>query len=426
MEMSLNLIGQVTKNGSTCDISMIDITERKQAEEKLADVFNKLTISRQELEHSFQLNADKDLFISILAHDLRNPFSIILGYTELLLENVHNLEINEIENSLNEINKSAKSTFILLEDLLRWSRVRIGKFPFEPKKLKFTELCNEIISLLTPIAETKNITIEFHVDDKIRITADADMIKAVFRNLVSNAIKFTEHKGRIIISAEQTKSDIIFSVSDTGIGIAPENLTKLFEVSQDRTTTGTDNEKGSGFGLLICKDFVEKHGGRIWVESEYGKGSVFYFNIPRRPGIKTTDSGIKETDEIRKLKILIAEDNESLRIILGDMVKNYSKEILYAETGIQAVSIFRNNPDIDLILMDLYMPVLNGFEATKQIRQINKDVIIILETADEHSEITKKSLRKGINDYFFKPYNRTFLNELITKHFGANNRKLDV
>ena len=416
LPMHIYLMGFISKNGLHAEINMIDITEHKLAEEKV-------NVANRELEQSIQLNADKDLFISILAHDLRNPFGVLLGYTELLLRNFNQLKENEVKNMVHEINQTTHSTYNLLEDILKWSRLRMERIPFEPKQVSFTDICIDIVSSLSPVAEIKNITIGCNIADEIYVIADVDMLKAVFRNLVSNAIKFTRNKGKIMISAEQRNSGILFSVSDNGIGIEPESLVKLFDISQFFTTTGTANEKGTGLGLLLCKDFVEKHGGKIWVESEFGKGSVFYFEIPGKPESKVNivASDSKEANHIFNLKVLIAEDNAALRMILGAMLQNYSKEILYAETGVEAVTVFSNNPDIDLIMMDLNMPKLDGSEAIKLIRAISKNVVIIAETAKSLSEVTEETSGYGINDFFFKPYSRQFLNELIFKHFYKKN-----
>jgi signal transduction histidine kinase len=227
-----------------------------------------------------QLNLDKDIFISILSHDLRSPFNNLLGLSEILTEDIRKLNIDEIEDIAKNINKSAQNTYKLLEDILMWARTQQGKIPFEPQKLSFTDICKDILEIFNPNVVAKNITINYFAADGINVFADIDMLKAVLRNLVSNAIKFTNNGGAINISAVQTHSNILISVSDNGIGIAPDNLTKLFDISQVLKTTGTAEETGTGLGLLLCKEFVEKHGGKIWVESEVGKGSEFKFTLP--------------------------------------------------------------------------------------------------------------------------------------------------
>ena len=244
--------------------------ERKQAEQTLKESEKRL----------HQLNADKDLFISILGHDLKSPFNNLLGLSEALTEDILKLNTDEIEDYANNINKSAQNANNLLEEILLWARIQQGKFPFKPQNLSFTDICKNILETLNPIAKAKNITIDYSSANHITVFADADMLKAVLRNLVSNAIKFTNKKGTININATQTNSNVTISVSDNGVGIEPDDLKKLFDISEVLTTKGTAKETGTGLGLLLCKEFVEKHGGKIWVESEVGKGSDFKFTLP--------------------------------------------------------------------------------------------------------------------------------------------------
>ncbi len=238
-----------------------------------------------ELEQLLQLVSDKDLFISILAHDLRSPFQALLALSELLTKNIREYDVTVLEELVSHINTSAQSTFTLLEDLLKWATAQSGKLPFEPRNLSFTGICKDILEILNPIAVSKNIIINYPKANHVSIFADNDMLKAVFRNLVSNAIKFSNIGGRIDIAAVKNNEGVTITVSDNGIGIEPENLLKLFDISQIHSTTGTADEKGTGLGLMLCKEFVEKHGGRIWAESEYGKGTDFKFTIPVFSGI---------------------------------------------------------------------------------------------------------------------------------------------
>jgi Signal transduction histidine kinase len=377
-----------------------------------------LTIAHKELEQLVQLNNDKNLFISILAHDLRSPLGVLLGLSDLLTENIRQFNIDKIEKLVNEINQSAQNTFTLLQDLLKWSRVQSGKIPFEPQNLSFKYICKDIIKILNPNAVAKNITINYSGGEEINVFADVDMLKAVLRNLVSNAIKFTNNGGAININTEVNSGNVTISVSDNGIGIEPESLTKLFDISKIHTTTGTAKEKGTGLGLLLCKEFVEKHGGKIWVESECGKGSIFYFNIPynvesKGGNVLLTNS---EDNRIKNLKILIVDDNELLRIILYEMVKKFCKEFLNARTGVEAIAACHDNPDIDLILMDYLMPEMDGYEATRQIRLFNKEVVIIVQTAYVLSNENEMAIEAGCNDCISKPINKTLLYELINKH----------
>ena len=251
--------------------AVIDITERKQAELALKEYEREL----------HQLNLDKDRFISILGHDLKSPINNLLGLSEVLTDEITNLETEEIEDIAKDIHKSAKIVNKLLDDILLWARAQQGKIPFKPQILSFKDICKDTLEILTTNANAKNITINYSSADHIYVFADVDMLKTVVRNLVSNAIKFSNSGSKINVSAEQTELSITISVSDNGIGITPDNLAKLFDISQVLTTTGTAKEKGTGLGLILCKEFVEKHGGKIWVESEEGKGSDFRFTLPK-------------------------------------------------------------------------------------------------------------------------------------------------
>jgi PAS domain S-box-containing protein len=259
---------------------MTNISERKHEEKHLKNLVDELIIANNELERLVQLNVDKDRFISILGHDLRSPFTVLLGLSELLIENIREYNTDEIEDHLKLIKNSAQDTFALLEDLLKWISAQSGNIPFKPQTLSFADICNDILKTLNPNADVKNISINYSKVDHLTVFADADMLKTVLRNLASNAIKFTNNGGTISINAIENSSNVTISVSDNGIGISPENLIKLFDISQVLSTKGTAKETGTGLGLLLCKEFVEKHGGKIWVESEVGKGSDIKFTLP--------------------------------------------------------------------------------------------------------------------------------------------------
>jgi len=247
-----------------------DITKRKQTEEEIK-------LKNVELQ---KLNADKDIFMSILAHDLISQFNLILGYLGLLANHLREYEIDIIERQITIANNSALSAFYLLEDILMWARSQSGKLSFEPSEFNFKTSCDKVVEIFKPSANNKSITINVIETEKIIVFADINMLNTILRNLISNAIKFTNNNGTIYIYAQQNNSGVTISVSDNGIGIATEILSKLFDISQMYTSIGTANEKGTGLGILLCKEFVEKHGGKIWVESELGKGSEFKFTLP--------------------------------------------------------------------------------------------------------------------------------------------------
>jgi signal transduction histidine kinase len=257
------------------------VAELVIAEEEKAKRVAELVIVNNELQQLLQLNADKDLFISILAHDLRSPFTALLGLSDLLIENIRKYNIQEIESILNNIKDASNETFALLEDLLNWTKTQSGKISFNPQNLKLADIYNHVLETLSSYALAKKITINNTAADNVYVYADNDMLKTVMRNLVSNAIKFTNVGGSVIINAEENSEFTLISVSDNGVGIEPDRLNKLFDISQRQTTKGTAKEPGTGLGLILCKEFVEKNGGKILVESEYGKGSRFKVTIPK-------------------------------------------------------------------------------------------------------------------------------------------------
>jgi len=265
-------IPRILENGDIIWTGTLDdITQRKLIEQEIQT-------KNAELQ---KLIADKDLFMAILAHDLKSPFNSILGFLNLLTNNLREYDIDEIESQISFVNNSAQSVFNLLDSILIWSHSQSGKIPFEPKAFDFQSCCDGVINLLKQNADNKNITIHGG-DEKIIVFADIDMFNTILRNLISNAIIYTHNGGHIDIFAQKCDTAITIVVSDNGIGIAPDKLSKLFEYTQMRSTKGTADEKGTGFGLMICKEFVEKHGGKIWVNSEPGKGSQFKFTIPLR------------------------------------------------------------------------------------------------------------------------------------------------
>lgn len=252
-------------------ITYSDITYRKKTEEKLISYSKELNI----------LNSDKDKFIRILAHDLKNPFNSLIGFSSFLLENIDNFDIDTIKQQIEIINDTSNKTYEMLEDILLWLKSQSGQIVYNPKDILFYEICNEVILSSNMLAKEKNITLNYHcLNDKIKIFADPNMTKTVLRNLISNAIKFSMPKGEINIYQEIIENEMIITISDNGIGISQDNIDTIWNPLQSNKAVGTSGERGTGLGLSICKELVEKQGGRIWVESKMGKGSDFRFSIP--------------------------------------------------------------------------------------------------------------------------------------------------
>jgi len=262
---------QFAKNG---DIELLgvsrNIQKRKETERALKESENQLR----------ELNATKDKLFSIIAHDLRSPFNHILGFSELLIENLKDYEITKTEKYLGIINSSANNTLILLDNLLNWEKSQTGNIRFKPEKMIFSDVILGIIKFKKSIANDKGISLNFVSTDDIEVYADENMLKTILRNLISNAIKFTKSGGTIRVFAILKQDLVEITVLDNGVGMNKETRNKLFSPGINETTIGTANERGSGLGLLLCKEFVDKHGGKIWIESEEGKGSAFKFTLP--------------------------------------------------------------------------------------------------------------------------------------------------
>jgi signal transduction histidine kinase/ligand-binding sensor domain-containing protein len=237
-----------------------------------------VTIKTAELN---ELNVSKDKFFSIIAHDLKNPFNTIIGFSEMLKDAIKSGDTDSIDQYAGMINISAVQTLRLLENLLEWANSQRGKVLFNPIPIKFSELLNEEFSTLSDIAAGKGIELKSFIDNNLTVIADRNMIKTILRNLISNAIKFTHKNGKVEVKATDNQRQTEISVSDNGIGMTRETMAKLFRIDTSLSTRGTENERGTGLGLFLCKEFVEKHGGKIWVESNEGKGSIFYFTVPR-------------------------------------------------------------------------------------------------------------------------------------------------
>lgn len=241
---------------------------------------------RTELE---ALNSTKDKFFAIIAHDLKNPFSTVLGLSELLAREFESFDSDSLKNFISQIYKYSNNTFNLLENLLQWSMVQTGRMPLRPKIINLKSIIEENIELLVGNANNKNIQIEVISDNDCTAYVDTNQITTVVRNLLSNAIKFTPIDGKVSITVDSIQDFWSVSIKDNGIGISEKDQKKLFLIDSNPTTIGTSQEKGTGLGLILCKEFVERNGGKIWVESIIGKGSSFVFTVPKT---ETTTSHI--------------------------------------------------------------------------------------------------------------------------------------
>ena len=243
------------------------------------------TIAVQEIklknEQLQKLNAEKDKFFSIIAHDLRTPFNSFLGLSQIMAEDLHSLKMSEIQEIAVSISKSATNLHRLLENLLQWSQVHYGAIPFNPEAIKLGLATEESIEMIQEFAKSKGIDITCEILDDTMVFSDSNMLQTIIRNLISNAVKFTPKGGKVNLSAKATDEKTIeISIKDSGIGMNQTLINNLFRLDIKTNRTGTEGEPSSGLGLLLCKEFIEKHGGEIWVASEVGKGSEFYFTLP--------------------------------------------------------------------------------------------------------------------------------------------------
>lgn len=278
---------------------MRDVSHRKNTENEMERLIEEIQISRQVIQQHAndlislnqqlaesevqlkELNANKDKFFSIIAHDLKGPFQGLLGYSEMLARDIENLSKDEIKEFASDFHTSAQHLFKLLENLLQWSRVQRGVIDHNPYSTNIKELVMLNIDLLSGNANQKGIELKLEMDDNIVIFADVNMINTIVRNLISNAIKFTPSGGTITVKAEHlNEKEALVSVSDTGIGISKEDREKIFQIDVHHTTVGTNNEQGTGLGLILCKELVEKNHGEINVESKVGYGTTFKFTVP--------------------------------------------------------------------------------------------------------------------------------------------------
>jgi two-component system sensor histidine kinase/response regulator len=257
-----------------------DKTIIRQNEELLelnANLEKKVEQRTQELH---DLNATKDKFFSIIAHDLKNPFNTLLGFTELILDTLDDFTTDKLREIIEILHSTSKQSYALLENLLEWSRSQTGRLDMKAEMVDMHDLIEENFNLLSNQAAKKKVMLSSSVQVHTFAFADANMIRTVIRNLISNAIKYTKEGGKINCSSSIKENNLLVEVSDTGIGIKPQNLEKIFRIDENYSTRGTEDESGTGLGLILCKEFICRNGGNIWAESTFGEGSTFKFTLP--------------------------------------------------------------------------------------------------------------------------------------------------
>jgi len=369
-----------------------DISLRKKTEEELKAI----------TENLVKLNETKDRFLSIVSHDLKTPFSSILGFTDLLLNDEGLSEI-EKKQYIKFIRESSSSMLALVNSLLDWNRLQTGRIKFEPEKIEVQKIVEKCFNTVVGTAIKKNIRLVSNIDENLYIFTDKQLTIQVFNNLVSNAVKFTKNGGIITISGLPSKKTRFyeFSVKDTGIGIKEENLKKLFGIDAKFSTEGTAGEKGTGLGLTLVKEIVEKHGGTIWVESEYGKGSDFRFTLP-----------------VASANILLVDDSKTDRLLYSKILKTIAPDysIEAASNGKEALNLISQCAPA-LVITDHHMPLLNGFSLVKELKKSSlksKPPVIVLSSDIDMNLVDEYNL-EGVEYVFHKPVNLSDFKQAVEK-----------
>jgi CheY-like chemotaxis protein len=359
-----------------------------------------------------------------MSHEIRTPMNGILGFADLLKE--PHLTEEEQQEYISVIKKSGKRMLNIIDDIVNISKIESGQLEVSISEIDVNQQIEFLWTFFKPESERKGLqlTVKNMLPSKeCRIKTDRKKFLAILTNLVNNAIKFTRI-GSIEFGVEKKGDFLEFFVKDTGIGVSEHQKEIIFERFRQGSEAHNRTYEGAGLGLSIAKAYVEMLGGKIWLESTPGDGSTFHFTLPNnalreeKTEMKEIFQGIKANDKPKTLKILVADDDEMSRELIVTVFKKPANEILQVQTGIEAVEACRNNPDLDMVLMDIKMPDLDGYEATRQIRQFNKNVIIIAQTAYAMTGDRERAIEAGCNDYISKPITIDVLNGLKQKYFN--------
>jgi signal transduction histidine kinase len=387
---------------------------------KLALANKQEKLAKEKAEKSDRL---KSAFLTNMSHEIRTPMNGILGFAELLKE--PNLTDEEQQEFIKIIGQSGARMLNTINNIVDISKIESGLINVDIKESNINEQIEFIYKFFKPEVESKGLQFFFKNGLQLKeavIETDIEKIYAILTSLIKNAIKFTD-EGSIEFGYEKKGKYLEFFVKDTGMGINQSQKEIIFERFRQGSESLTRKYEGSGLGLSISKSYVEMLDGKILVESEERKGSIFYFTIPynaiseEKNAIGYADSEKYKEVQLKNLKILVAEDDEISYSLLTRTLQKISKEVIHAKTGVEAIASCHNNPNLDLVLMDIKMSDMDGYEATRQIRQFNKDVIIIAQTAYGFSGDREKAILAGCNDYLSKPINKTLLYELIINYF---------
>gem|GEM_PF-150514 len=412
----MNATGEFDRDGKLVFIRgyIIDTTMQNS-------IMEELILAKEKAEESNRL---KTAFLANMSHEIRTPMNGILGFTDLLKE--PDLTGLERDNFINIIHKSGQRLLKTVDDLINLSKIEAGLVDVDTKNIHLNQLGNDLFEFFLLEASKKNLNLTFKpglTNENAIFVTDAAKLQAILTNLINNAIKYT-HRGFVEFGYMKSAKALHFYVSDSGIGIPYERQDAIFERFVQADLENRQAFQGVGLGLAIVKYYVEMLGGSISVKSTPNVGSTFHFSIAFKEGVQPfEDQGIPEvsiTEPInKKVKILVAEDDNISFSLLKRTLGPIAQEILYAGNGQEAILRMQENPDVDLVLMDISMPEVNGYEATRLIRSFNKEVCIIAQTAFVMFGDKEKALEAGCNDYISKPIKLDELKIILQKHFGS-------
>lgn len=377
--------------------------------------------AKEKAEESNQL---KSAFLANMSHEIRTPMNGIIGFSELLKE--PKLSVKDQRNYLEIIEKSGKRMLNIINDIIDISKVESGQMSIIKSPTDINELVNYINTFFKPLAADKKIQLILNkpkANEELIINTDKEKIYAILTNLINNAIKYS-NKGTIEFGYIIKKEFIEFYIKDQGIGIHSSKHDVIFERFVRDNDSNRMAIQGAGLGLPISKAYIEMLGGKIWIDSELKKGTTVYFTLPyklsdHKDNISSSTSKKQEGNTLKKLKVLIAEDDKISELLITKLLNKFSRKIIIARNGKEAIEKCKMHQDIDIALMDIKMPEIDGYKAVSEIRKFNKDLIIIAQTANALNNDKAKLLNAGFNEYISKPIEKNSLTNVINKYFNS-------